>query len=66
MRRIDLMYETYSDYVVKDIKTTILSRCVSGYIKGATVPVPCQLECEKCWNKELTEREIRMNNSYNK
>jgi hypothetical protein len=55
MRRIDLMCEKYPNNTVKDIKETRLSRC-------ATIPIPCHLECEKCWTKkELTENEIKEN-----
>jgi hypothetical protein len=53
MRRIDLLYEKYNDYTCKEVKETMLNRCVTGYIKGAIVPVPCNIECEKCWNQEF-------------
>lgn len=61
MRRIDLMYEKYPNNTVKSIKETMLKRCVKGFIKGIIVPNPCNIKCEECWSKELTEEEIKQN-----
>lgn len=61
MRRIDILFEKFSNQTVSTIKNIAYKNCVYDMLKCSDKPRYCKLECEKCWNKEASYLEIKNN-----